>query len=226
MFNIFITIFSVVVLCLQSAYAETEHNFRKHLDCFKAIKGEHLYVPDRYASGYFQNPDIVVLPHSSSPQAWLIVTESSIYHHIFETKEESMITFLNSDGKAYTKGDHFELSLTNGKRIFFSFNFKQRGLNGNMQPALALSSSLIKKNRNFVCELPSCTKLMLNHQVTNANIQFIINAIGDRIQTVYRRFSKFNYQKVPPDDSIAALNKCIGIDDNLDSIIEQEKAKF
>ena len=224
MFNIFITIFSVVVLCLQSAYAETEHNFRKHLDCFKAIKGKHLYEPDRYASGYLQNPDIVVLPHSSSPQAWLIVTESSIYHHIFETKEKSMITFLDSDSKAYTNGDRFELSLTNGKRILFYFNFKQRVLNGNMQPALA--PSLIKKNRNFVCELPSCTKLMLNHQVTNANIRFIINALRDRIQTAYRRFSEYNYQNAPPDDSIAALNKCIGIDDNLDSIIEQEKAKF
>ena len=114
---------------------------------------------------------------------------------------------------------------TSGERILLYFNYAQKFDNSPFVPSLWVVSFITSESK--ACQSPhSCTRLEPNEKVDNITIQIIIDALVDRIQTVYRRFSELNYQDIPQDVFITALNTCTGIDDGLDTIIEQEKAKF
>ena len=105
-------------LCFQGAYAEA-HDFRRHIDCFKDLKGKLWYNSDRYVSGYVKKLDVVALPDPSDSNTWLIVTENSVYSHRFEesVKDSRMFYKINSFDLMETYGTHFELPLPSGPTI-------------------------------------------------------------------------------------------------------------
>ena len=233
MFNIFIVVFCFIVLSFQGAYAEkTENNFRKHLNCFKAIEDKTVYNSNRYASGYFENEDIAILPDPSDSHTWLIVTEKSICHHKFAEKEP--VNFyaypfyyfsFNKWRQVWTSnGSFFELLLPNGERAILNFQYMQRVENGPFYPTL---SSYLATEESHDCKSPpACTRLEPNEKIDNTTRQIITDALAERIQTVYRSFSELNYQDIPQDDFITALDMCTSINDRLDSMIKQGKTKF
>ena len=179
--------------------------------------------------GILKIEDIAVLPDPSDSHTWLIVTESSIYHHKFEEKEPTgdyttyFFDFLTNRWKPLMESSTtcVELPLPRKERILLYFNYMQRVENGPFHPTLGVR---LVRGESQACKSPGSSTVRSVFDITT--IQIIIDALGKRIQTAYRSFSELNYQKISRDDFITALNICTGIDGRLDSIIEQEKTKF
>lgn len=225
MFKDFTAIFGFsIILCFQGVYAEqgTEKDFTKYFTCFKALENKTDYNPDRYPSGYFEEANIVVLPHPSSSHTWLFVTESSIYQQQFWSIIGNTFFTRGTDGLRKSTMTHFELSLSNEQRLHLTFNYKQYLQDGPLRPSLGTS---LVKNGSETCDPSFCTILTPN-DTTDTDKKFIFDSLRDRIQTVHRYFSESNYQNHPMDDFISALNTCTGVDKSLDSVITQEIEKF
>ena len=221
----FIMIFSFfIILCFQGAYAEqgTENKFESVLNCFRVLYGKTYYNSNRYASGYFEKTNIVVLPHPLDSHTWLFVTADAIYQQLFSEKIDA--DFIPGVKRLWrTTGNHFELSLPNGQKLNLIFQYKQYLKDEPTKPFLAVG---LVKNESYTCDLPSCTTLTPNDTTDTDIKEFVVDSLRNRIQTVYKRFSELNYSNRPADGFISALNTCKGIDEGLDSIIAQEIEKF
>ena len=198
MFNIFITIFWFFTLYLPGAYAKTENDFKKHLNCFKVLDDKTYSDSDKLFSGYLKTANVAIFPYPSMPDTWLIVTESSIYQHSFYA-EETILSF-------------------SSRQIFFNFD---PDLN-----LLRVSETIPEEKSDLQdkCGV-SFRTISEPHETTDDTARNLVReTLAKRIITVYEKFSSFS--KTSPDKMIDALNRCKGIDVFLDYIIGVEKNKF